>query len=76
MVNVKQDPSPACCNDKYFVFFVPLKTMMKVLAAEASVCPARFEASPFQKQQRGVVVQLGQGGIAPGTSKTWQMPKL
>lgn len=55
---------------------MPLKTMRKALAAEASVCPAHFEASPFQKQQRGVVVPLGQGGIAPGTSKTRQMPKL
>lgn len=73
MINVKQDPSPACCNDKYFAFFMPLKTMMKVLAAEASMCPACFEASPFQKQQQGVI---GQGGITPGTSKTQQMPKL
>jgi len=76
MVHVKQDPSSVCCNDKYLAFFMPLKTVMKVLAAEARVCPAHFNASSFQKQQQGVVVQLGQGGIMPGTSKPWQMPKL
>lgn len=37
--------------------------MMKVLAAEGNVCPARFKAAPFQKQQQGVIVQLGQGEI-------------
>lgn len=60
---------------KYFAFFIPLKTMMKALAAEANVCPARFKTAPFQKQQQGVIVQLGQGEITPGTSKTRQMPK-
>lgn len=55
---------------------MPLKTVMKVLAAEASVCSARSEAASFQKQQQGVTVQLGQGGITPGTSKTQQMTKL
>lgn len=38
------------------------------------MCPAHFETFPFQKQQWGVVVQLGQGGITPGTSKHSRCP--
>lgn len=53
--DAKQDASPACCNDKDFVPFVPLRPTVEALAAEATVCPARCEASPFHKQQQGIV---------------------